>query len=165
MFNWFKLKNKQEQEIIVTEFDGVNFQTQTGEPYIIDSKKDPQNLMNCYGYIDGVKTCTFEQLETKNNTLFVEHFALTSDMKGKKLGEKCLKSFALLLKEQNPNISQVQFSLYRARTNVQESPIELKRLRDARINLLNRINAENIEINHPRYDCYEVRGLWKKENW
>lgn len=117
----------------------------------------------CNLFVCSTHVASFETLSYERSTLKVEHFATTGGMRGKGLGESCLRAFTRQLKKQNASINSIQFDLARMAGN--PSSRDVRMLADARENLLRRIGASNISRYVPNNSRIVVRGTWNKECW
>jgi hypothetical protein len=142
------------------EREYIFFASRGMEPYIFT--KYPSD---CYGYINGAHVCTFENMRIEADFLHIEHFALRIDQIGKKLGEKCLRDFAVLVELQLPHIDYISFSLYRSTSKTKNCQRKLLKLANARKTLLKTLGARDIEQNKPNNECYNVTGKWYKNEW
>lgn len=97
--------------------------------------------------------------------LHIEHFALHSPFIGNNNGERCLRAFAKMLSNQCDTITSINFSLHRTTSSVKGDIKKLEKVRDARLNLLNKIGSDNVNVEHPNKHCYDVKGVWNKSKW
>jgi hypothetical protein len=140
-------------------YNGIEFRGGNGKAYQI-IPEGMHAAQDCYGYIGGIHVCTFELMSLSLPALQINHFAVTGSNKGKKLGEQCLRGFALLVSEQTPSITEMNFFLYKA-----VSVSDINNLSIARANLLNKIGAAGVSVSQPSPTCREVSGTWNKPSW
>jgi hypothetical protein len=140
---------------------GISFFDQADNNYILQSGND------AYGKINGQQIGVFERIKVNGITLNVGHFAVTSYEVGlsEGKGEKCLREFAALVISQNPNIQNINFCIFSTISKVQNDPVLLQKVADARSNLLIKVGATNVSINSLSPTCIEVRGNWSKQHW
>lgn len=110
---------------------------------------------SCYVRKGDSPVAYFQSMMISADSLIVGHFAIDSAYAGKGVGEMVLRGFANLLDAQIPSVISIQFRLERA-----TSGSDLERLAAARVALLSRVGAKNIEkINTT------VKGVWYKSDW
>lgn len=112
------------------------------------------------GYLDDIQVCSFEHLVWNERSMTVGHFGVMEQYRGMDLGTRCLTDFAVLISEQVPLIEEIQFHISRS-----SSGTDIELLANARVRLLEKIGATDIDINNPTSDCYVVTGVWRKSKW
>jgi predicted GNAT family acetyltransferase len=117
----------------------------------------------CNVFVGDTHVASFEALSYGATTLRVDHFATTGNMRGKGLGEPCLRTFAQKLALENISINIIQFDLGRVAGNPSQSDIQ--DLADAREKLLTKIGALNITKFRPNNSRIVVQGTWNKASW
>lgn len=72
---------------------------------------------------------------------------------------------AKLISKQDKKITEIRFDLSRSTSGTKLCSISLKKLADARESLLLIINAQNVKSTQTDLECFEVVGIWHKEDW
>ena len=110
-----------------------------------------------FGYLGNIQVCAFENLLWGERTLSVGHFGVMEQYIGMDIGTRSIRDFAALISKQVPLIEEIHFNFSRSTS---ETDIEL--LANARVRLLEKIGASEIDISKPTSDCYVVTGIWRK---
>ena len=122
----------------------------------------PVGNSDCYVYDNSDWVATFELISLQDNgaTLHIDHFALDTSVRGRRMGEPVLRGFAQLVAAQLPKVNQITFELYRCQPNT-----DLEKLAKARSELLERIGAQDVVISRPNDRRLCVKGAWPKSRW
>jgi len=156
---------------VIKIFEKLFYKSQAEKEYIFFASRGMKPYIftkypaDCYGYINGVHVCTFENMHIEADFLHIEHFALRIDQVGKKLGERYLRDFAALVELQQPHIDCISFSLYRSSSETKNCQRKLLKLANARKRLLKTLGARDVEQKKPNNECYNVTGKWYKNEW
>lgn len=112
------------------------------------------------GYLDNIQVCSFEHLQWNERTMTVGHFGVMEQYIGMNLGTRSLTDFAALISEQFPLIEEIKFHI-----SPSSSGTDIELLANARVMLLEKIGATEINIHSPTSNCYVVTGIWQKSQW
>lgn len=113
-----------------------------------------------FGYLGNIQVCAFEHLQWGEQTLSVGHFGVMEQYIGMDIGTRSISAFAALISKHMPQIVEIRFDLS------QSSPLtNIELLANARVMLLEKIGATEINIHSPTSNCYVVTGIWQKSQW
>jgi hypothetical protein len=112
------------------------------------------------GYLGGIQVCSFEHLQWSERAMSVGHFGVMEQYIGMDIGTLSIRAFAALISKHMPQIVEIRFELSQA------SPLtNIELLANARVMLLEKIGATEINIHSPTSNCYVVTGIWQKSQW
>lgn len=135
----------------------ISFCAYDGTPYTLIN-----SALDCYVKEGRHSIATFETMSFRNrgSVLHIDHFAVTTSMRGRGKGAAILRGFAQLVMEQRPCVDRITFDLGRARDG---SYIE--KLAEARSELLKAIGAHDIREGRPNSRRICVSVVWGRDRW
>lgn len=137
------------------------FETQGGKPCNLKQEK----VGDFYGKKGTEGICTFEGTNFQQKTFVIPHFSIDEKFRGTGYAEIVLRKFAALMSEQRDDIDQIKFQLYSTNSKAKSNPLLLKKIADARENLMHKLGAKNITKKKISDQCWEVTGYWLKSDW